>query len=72
MKIGAVKATMDESNASDVISTVFVRVGWFDKEQVRTNAQSNCVENWGIENRNLVQGVNELLPVPSARTPVQY
>ena len=64
---------MGVSNASEVISTVVVRVGWFDKEYDRTNAQSNCVENRGIENRNLVhQGVNELLPVPSARTPIQH
>jgi hypothetical protein len=72
VKICAVKATLGVSNVSDVISTVFVRVGGFDKEYVHTNAQSNYVENWGIENRNLVQGVNELLPIPSAHTPVQH
>ena len=39
MKIGAVKVTMGVSNVSGVISTVFVRVGRFDKEYVHTNAQ---------------------------------
>jgi hypothetical protein len=68
VKTGAVKTTLGVSNVLDVISTVFVQAGRFDQEYVHTNAQTNCVENGG----NLVQGVKELLPKPSAYAPVQH
>ena len=44
VKIGAVKATLGVSNVSGAISTVFIRVGRFDKEYVHINGKATVLK----------------------------